>query len=920
MSINSKKSRKFMVGVATAALTATAVAPIASAAGFPDTVGNTHEKAIDALVEAGIIGGYPDGTFQPNRTLTRSDVVKMMGKWLVSLGYDVPSDYKTNPRFTDLTSKTNDELLRYAALVKDNRVFGGYEDGSLGPGKDITRENMAIVLVRAYNAIHKTDLISYVSEQDFKGDVTDLAKAKAEARSSIHVLDYFNITGVTNFRPKESTTRGQFASFLYKASTLEAPDQNVDKEAPKLNYTGEKIIELAKGAAFTMPTVTATDNVDKEVKVETVITNEAGERLTAIDTDVPGTYKITYNAEDQAGNSAEELVITVMVKAPATPAVDKVTALNAKKVQVQFNTEVDKEEAEKTGTYGFVGLPEGTTFKPQLQEDNKTAVLTLNNALPNNSEFSITVRAVPTKADKNVSTALYTQTVAFSDTVRPTYQNVTYPQAGVAVLNFSEEISTMGNVKIYQGNTEATAVKAELTSDNTGIRLSGLQANRDYRVVITGAADWSGNIINPNPTEVTVHSNVTDTAKPEVVSMQAVGLNTLKVKFSEALQEIATDKYVNLEGVTQAQNSKQVWDAATNTVTITIQPITNGGVRNVTVSDYKDLVGNVGNRISNNVTFTDIVPAIERTEVERDNNETYVKWTFNRDMTAADLAGIEIIGTVITPENVRKDVTITGTNNLSVDSNNNKVVRLKMTGKDMGTYNLTLPKATFDPALANDLNVNFTLTPAEDTTVPTVSGTPTVTNRTVTVTYDRDMGQSALTLGNYTVDGRQVFEDAIFNGNKREVLLTLREGTITANGQHQLEISSNVKGENGIAMQPYRITLPFIENIAPTLQSASFNGDNLIELTFNENIKAADGITGLEVLVNNRVVDVTVASTLGTDNIVAIKKSDSTAFVSPSEYDAANVVVNIKDGNKITDVNGNPFKGSTSITVNKQRQ
>lgn len=246
MANQSKTSRTFMVGVATAALAATAVAPIASAASFSDTVGNTHEQAINALVEAGIIGGYPDGTFQPNRTLTRSDVVKMMGKWLVSLGYEVPSDYKTNPRFTDLTTKTNDELLKYSALVKDNRVFGGYEDGSLGPSKPITRENMAIVLVRAYDAIHKTDLVAYVGDQTFNRDVTDMAKAKAEARPSIDVLDYFNITGVSEFMPKNSTTRGQFASFLFKASNLEAPDQNLDKEAPKLNYTGKRILNWHK--------------------------------------------------------------------------------------------------------------------------------------------------------------------------------------------------------------------------------------------------------------------------------------------------------------------------------------------------------------------------------------------------------------------------------------------------------------------------------------------------------------------------------------------------------------------------------------------------------------------------------------------------------------------------------------------------
>ncbi|WP_421101667.1 S-layer homology domain-containing protein, partial [Sporosarcina psychrophila] len=78
------KYSKFLIGAASAALVASAVAPVASAADFKDTKGNTHEEAINALSDAGVISGYPDGSFLPNKTLTRSDVVKMMGKLLVS--------------------------------------------------------------------------------------------------------------------------------------------------------------------------------------------------------------------------------------------------------------------------------------------------------------------------------------------------------------------------------------------------------------------------------------------------------------------------------------------------------------------------------------------------------------------------------------------------------------------------------------------------------------------------------------------------------------------------------------------------------------------------------------------------------------------------------------------------------------------
>ncbi|MEK4406162.1 S-layer homology domain-containing protein [Sporosarcina sp. FSL K6-6792] len=224
------KYSKFLVGAASAALVASAVAPIASAADFKDTKGNTHEEAINALSDAGVIKGYSDGTFLPNKTLTRSDVVKMMGKWLVTEGHAIPADARTNPRFTDLTTKSNAELLDYAAVVKDAEVFIG-SNGKLLAVDNITRENMAMVLVRAFDAVEDIDLATYVAGQDFKRDVKDLTAAKSEARAAIDVLDFFDITNpaVATFNPKGSTTRGHFATFLHK--TINADFSKVAGEA-----------------------------------------------------------------------------------------------------------------------------------------------------------------------------------------------------------------------------------------------------------------------------------------------------------------------------------------------------------------------------------------------------------------------------------------------------------------------------------------------------------------------------------------------------------------------------------------------------------------------------------------------------------------------------------------------------------------
>ncbi len=257
------KYSKFLLGAASAALVASAVAPVASAADFKDTKGNTHEVAIDALSDLGIISGYPDGSFQPNKVLTRSDVVKMMGKWLVSLGNEVPTDYKSNPRFTDLNADSNNELLQYAALVADHGVFQG-NNGKLDPTGNITRENMALVLVRAYDAINGTDLVETVKGEDFKRDVTDLATAKAEARPYIDVLDYYDITNPAApvFNPKGTTTRGQFASFLHRTANLD----EVALELRILDVVGLNDTNQFLQINFSKPVTTGLDPADIQIR------------------------------------------------------------------------------------------------------------------------------------------------------------------------------------------------------------------------------------------------------------------------------------------------------------------------------------------------------------------------------------------------------------------------------------------------------------------------------------------------------------------------------------------------------------------------------------------------------------------------------------------------------------------------------
>lgn len=346
------KYSKFLVGAASAALVASAVAPVASAADFKDTKGNTHEEAINALSDAGVIKGYSDGTFLPNKTLTRSDVVKMMGKWLVTEGHSIPADARTNPRFTDLSTKTNAELLDYAAVVKDAGVFIG-SDGKLLATDNITRENMALVLVRAFDTVNEINLVEYVNAQEFTKDVKDLSSAKKEAQAAINVLDFFDITNptVSTFNPKGNTTRGHFATFLNKSINTDFSLVSVGTGVVKaintttVEVTFKEAVSDINSLKFTIEGLEVKNAAVKQTDAKTVVlttaTQEGGKKYTVkSNTEEIGNFigisavipeKVTMVTSSLQGILGKEVTVKadIGVKAAGVPVTLNITSDNA---------------------------------------------------------------------------------------------------------------------------------------------------------------------------------------------------------------------------------------------------------------------------------------------------------------------------------------------------------------------------------------------------------------------------------------------------------------------------------------------------------------------------------------------------------------------------------------------------------------
>ncbi len=82
-----------------------------------------------------------------------------------------------------------------------------------------------------------------------------------------------------------------------------------DITAPTITLTGDATINLIIGDTYTEQGATASDNIDGDISSDIVIAGAT------VDTNTAGTYIITYNVTDAAGNAATEVTRTIIVAA-----------------------------------------------------------------------------------------------------------------------------------------------------------------------------------------------------------------------------------------------------------------------------------------------------------------------------------------------------------------------------------------------------------------------------------------------------------------------------------------------------------------------------------------------------------------------------------------------------------------------------
>lgn len=169
-------------------------------------VSATHPSftAIKFLRDKGIVKGYDDGTFQPNKKVSRAEALKMI--------FSATGEKTTDSEVSFQDVEKNDWFHNYVAAGVKLNIVKGYADGTFRPSAEVSRAEFLKILLTAL----KVDVDPVVSKKPYSDVPTSawFAPYVNDAKKR----NFIPFTG-TFFQPNVKMNRADVAEMIYRAMT-----------------------------------------------------------------------------------------------------------------------------------------------------------------------------------------------------------------------------------------------------------------------------------------------------------------------------------------------------------------------------------------------------------------------------------------------------------------------------------------------------------------------------------------------------------------------------------------------------------------------------------------------------------------------------------------------------------------------------
>jgi|GEM_PF-2523951 len=936
MAYQPKSYKKFVATAATATLVASAIAPVASAS-FTD-VNSNYTNAVDYLVQHGIANGFTETTFGITADIKRGDAAVMIAN---ALGLD--TDAAADQGFTDL----NTRVAGAVNAIVEAGIANGKTETTFAPDLPITRQEVAKMLANAYGLTATTD----AGFEDVNSNWMPYVSALVEAEVAFGYND-------TTFGSTDKVTRGQFALFVYRAegSPIPAPavaslDINAEgdeftlvfgealPEGADLNYVLENYDIQVNGSEITEAQVTALDLKLKSASADmkTVVVSHTD--LDELATTLGGT-----SVSLQIGGKSDVHTFDL------TAEVVSVSAINANEIQITFNKELNKASAETEANYTIDTAALAGADAVTLNADKKSVTIKfatdgtgvfLDGLLDNNKAYEVAALKGILAADGTVLESTQSKTILFVDKTAPVLSAITSLENGNVVVSFNErlDVATKPAIVLNEVTVNPTNVTVNangtVTILATDAAVAGLASGQSYTAVVSGAKDLIGNTMGLVTKTFTY---VVKNAEPTLLTATADGETSIELEFDEALStNLVNNVTVKVyKGAQQITSTPTTADNTTFDLGLSYADVFAAGENSVNltvvVEGYKDVQGNLGQKITRNVTVTkDVVkPTVTKTAYDAATGE--VTLTFSEELDAATQADYAAKMFVTDINGVKYNVvpTISGTGatellTLADVVAGDKTISFNATEFANGTYALTIQSGALTDT-ANTANaiattsVNFTKGNVSDADAPTFDAAVEVVKGQFTASFSEPVkggavSGSATALSNYKLNGAALPAGTTIylNETKDIATITLPANAITTSGVKLLTVN-NVQDLSGKAMAETTRTISLTENTNPVLTSAKVVNNSELELTFSENVNNAVALdfSDFEVTVNG------IAVTEGV-NVIASPSANNKFVIAVTDANLATgtIVVKVADNADATDAAANALVTGTTVTATR---
>ncbi|MDX8363775.1 S-layer homology domain-containing protein [Cytobacillus sp. IB215665] len=396
-------NKKFLASAISAALVASVATPAAIHAktNFTDLkAGETFYTEVQTFVEKGIITGYPDGTFKPYQSLSRGQAAKLFTR---ALDIDIPNNVdELIADYTDI--QPGSEFADYVAAMKSANLLKEDGDNVFNAGAPLTRDVMAMWLVKAFNLKPNPDV---------NVTLTDLHTVGSEYVDAVKVLFQNGITTGKDdgrYAPAEAVKRGQFAAFMYRSmfrieSVEDVPDMTFD--------ISEEVV---------LPDTVQVSYYDGRTEEAAVSWNDQDFDFTK-----PGVYELIGSV---AG--VDKKVYTTVVIEDGPLAIKDITAPNLRQIEIDLNHDrYNSDIVENMRYYDIVDDRDDNIEIAQIRADKDKIIITLEEVQQNNSDVYVTV-------DETITGEDYGESVEFLDTTVPEVVDVSAISKRNIKVSFSE--------------------------------------------------------------------------------------------------------------------------------------------------------------------------------------------------------------------------------------------------------------------------------------------------------------------------------------------------------------------------------------------------------------------------------------------------------------------------------------------------